>query len=68
MNVAKKIIGELEKCYLLAFTYDREKGYVAQELDRGCGAANVLHYTYEGKDILIAANREINEIARYELT
>ena len=54
--------------YLLAFTHDAEKGYQAQELDKGCGAANVLHYVYEGKDVVIAANREINEIARYELT
>lgn len=53
---------------LLAFTYENGKGYVAQELDHGCGAANVLHYVYSGKDILIAANREIDEIARYELT
>ena len=53
---------------LLAFTYEEGKGYVAQELDRGCGAANVLHYVHAGKDILIATNREIDEIARYELT
>ncbi len=53
---------------LLAFTYEEGKGYVAQELDRGRGAANVLHYVYEGKDILIATNRETDEIARYELT
>ncbi len=43
-------------------------GYEAQELDRGRGAANVLHYVHEGKDIIIGANRETNEIARYELT
>ena len=54
--------------YLLAFTYQEGKGYAAQELDRGCGAANVLHYVYAGRDVLIAANREIDEIARYELT
>ena len=53
--------------YLLAFTYQDGK-YQVQTLDQGCGAANVLHYTYEGKEVLIAANREINEIARYELT
>ncbi|MBE6075421.1 MAG: hypothetical protein E7202_13070 [Selenomonas ruminantium] len=52
---------------LLAFTYGKD-GYEAQELDRGRGAANVLHYVYEGKDIIIGANRETNEIARYELT
>ena len=52
---------------LLAFTYGKD-GYEAQELDRGRGAANVLHYVYEGRDIIIGANRETNEIARYELT
>lgn len=54
--------------YLLAFTHDKEKGYVAQVLDKGCGAANVMHYVNRGKDILLATNREINEIAMYELT
>lgn len=51
---------------LLAFTYENG-AYQAELIDEGCGAANVLHYVYEGKDVLIAANREINEIARYEL-
>lgn len=53
--------------YLLAFTHDG-KGYNAQVLDKGCGAANVLHYVHNGKDIIIATNREVNEIAMYELT
>lgn len=53
--------------YLVAFTYEDGK-YQAQVLDKGCGAANVLHYVYEGTDVLIAANREVDEIARYELT
>lgn len=53
--------------YLLAFTHDG-KGYTAQVLDKGCGAANVMHYVHNGKDIVIATNREINEIAMYELT
>ena len=52
---------------LLAFTYEDGK-YQAQKLDEGRGAANVLHYVYEGKDILIGANRETDEIAYYELT
>ena len=52
---------------LLAFTCENGK-YQAQELDRGRGAANVLHYVYEGKDVIIATNRETDEIARYELT
>ena len=41
---------------------------MADKLDEGCGAANVLHYVHDGKEILIGANREINEIAMYELT
>lgn len=53
--------------YLLAFTHDG-KNYNAQVLDKGCGAANVLHYVHNGKDIIIATNREVNEIAMYELT
>ncbi|MBR2216632.1 MAG: hypothetical protein IJ849_12890 [Selenomonadaceae bacterium] len=53
--------------YLLAFTYENG-AYTAQKLDEGCGAANVLHYVHNGKDILIAANREVNEIAMYELS
>lgn len=53
--------------YLLAFTHDG-KNYNAQVLDKGCGAANVLHYVRDGKDIIIATNREVNEIAMYELT
>ena len=52
---------------LLAFTHDGN-GYTAQVLDKGCGAANVLHYVHNGKDIIIATNREVNEIAMYELT
>lgn len=52
---------------LLAFTY-ADGQYQVQELDRGRGAANVLHYVYEGKDVIIGANRETDEIARYEIT
>ena len=51
----------------LAFTHDGSK-YVAQEIDRGCGAANVMHYKHNGKDYIIATNREIDEIAMYEFT
>ena len=51
----------------LAFTHDGN-GYVTQEIDRGCGAANVMHYKHNGKDYIIATNREIDEIAMYELT
>lgn len=52
---------------LLAFTYEDGR-YRAQELDRGCGAANVLHFLRDGVDVIAAANRETDEIALYELT
>ena len=52
---------------LLAFSYDKEKGYQAEQLDKGYGAANVLSYHLGEKDLLLAANRETNEIALYEL-
>ena len=38
-----------------------------ERLDSRAGAANVLHYCKDGREIIIAANREINEIAMYEL-
>lgn len=53
---------------LLAFTWNQEAGdYEVQVLDRDCGPANVLKYSHRGKDVLISANREINEIAMYVL-
>lgn len=53
---------------LLAFTYDlKSASYQATQIDCSCGPANVLHYQHHGKDILIATNREINEVAMYEL-
>lgn len=62
------IIGHREgERYLLAITCDADGNYSVQEIDRGCGAANVLHIQNKGKDIIVAANREINEIAMYTL-
>ena len=38
-------------------------------LDEGRGPANVMHFVNEeGTDILIAANRESDEVAMYEIT
>lgn len=52
----------------LAFTYDTEsKTYRPEWIDHGCGPANALHYIKGGRDILIATNREIDEVALYEL-
>lgn len=39
--------------------------YSFRTIDEDCGPANVYGYTYDGKDILIATNREINQIAMY---
>lgn len=51
---------------LLAFTYNQDKNsYDEMKLDGGCGPANLLHYVRDGKDVLIATNREIDEIAMY---
>lgn len=54
---------------LFAITYDRAThAYTSETIDTDCGPANVFHYLHDGKDILIATNREINEIAMYSLT
>ncbi len=51
---------------LIAIHHDGS-GYVFDTLDRGAGAANVLHFRSGGKDMLLAANRETDEIALYTL-
>lgn len=53
--------------FLLALWSDKRGGYQKQILDYGRGAANVLHYQWKGREYLVAANRETDEIARYEL-
>ncbi len=51
---------------LMAFTWSEEKNnYTFKTLDEDCGPANAYGYSLDGKDILIATNREINEIAMY---
>ena len=53
---------------LLAFSYDRERGtYVCEPIDHDVGPANVMGWRKDGRDILISANREIDEIAMYTL-
>lgn len=51
--------------YLIACTVKSGQAYPA--IDSGCGPANVLHYPYGNRGILIAANREIDEIATYSI-
>lgn len=50
---------------LYCFFYDN--GYRTQLLDKDCGSTNVLVYSVGNADYLVSANREINEIAFYEL-
>jgi len=55
---------------LMAIRYDRAAAeYTVTVLDEGRGPANVMHFVSEdGTDILIAANRETDEVAMYEIT
>lgn len=54
---------------LMAFQYSTEKNdYVMECIDRDCGSANVYHYVKDGKDMLVSANREIDEVALYSIT
>lgn len=50
---------------LLSFRSDKMGSYAVQTIDENAGAANVLHYEKDGKDFIIATNREIDEIAIY---
>lgn len=54
---------------LLVFSYDRETGkYGYRLIDHDCGSANVCRIRQEEKEILISANREIDEVAMYCIT
>lgn len=54
---------------LLAFTWNKKtEQYECEILDKDCGPTNVYHYIKDGKDIIISANREIDEIAMYTVT
>lgn len=51
---------------LMVFFWDAEKKSIAfKTIDDDCGPANVYGYKRNGKDVLIAANREIDEVAMY---
>ncbi|PHV69647.1 hypothetical protein CS063_14590 [Sporanaerobium hydrogeniformans] len=52
---------------LLSFSVDEKGKYEVEELDSGYGAANVMVYRKNQEDILVAANRETDEIAMYTL-
>lgn len=53
---------------LLMFTYDKNsESYLVDYIDHNCGSTNVEVINIEGKDTLISTNREINEIAMYDI-
>ena len=53
---------------LLKFSYDKaEKTYRCEVMDHDCGPANVWHFVRNGKDVLVSANRETDEVAMYEV-
>lgn len=52
---------------LLAVDYS-DGNYRVSLLDHDVGPANVLHARVGNKDVLLSANREINEVAYYELS
>ena len=53
---------------LLGFCYSKEKQeYIYEVVDRGRGAANCMLFSREGHPALLAANRETDEIAIYDI-
>lgn len=50
---------------LLLFSWENGQ-YKAEQIDHDCGTANAYGFQKDGKDYVIATNREINEIAMYE--
>lgn len=54
----------------IAITWDPESGtYQTEYIDRNTGCANALHFVNkEGRDVIVATNREINEVALYTFT
>lgn len=52
----------------LGFWYDKDRGvYRYDEVDRGCGPANCLLFERDGHPAILASNREIDEIAIYDV-
>ena len=54
----------------IAITWDEAAGtYHTEFIDRSTGCANAMHFVNkEGKDVIIATNREIDEVAMYTVT
>jgi len=54
---------------LISFTYNAQTNtYDCEFIDTGCGPANIFHFENGEKDVIIATNREIDEIAMYTIS
>ena len=64
------IIGHRKaKRNLMVFTYNKDTAsYEMQIVDEDCGSANCTVINCGGKDVIIATNREIDEVAYYTVT
>lgn len=64
------IIGHRKKQRdLMMFWYEKDtEQYAMEYIDRDCGSANIYHYMKDGADMLVSANREIDEVALYKLS
>ena len=54
----------------IAITWDAEAGnYRTDVIDENTGCANAMHFVNkDGKDVIVATNREIDEVAMYTIT
>ena len=54
----------------IAITWDADSGdYKTEYIDKNTGCANVVHFVNKkGEDMVIGANREIDEVALYKIT
>ena len=51
---------------LLGFSY-KDGFFKVDMLDKDVGSTNVMHYVRNSQDCLVSTNREINEIAFYDI-
>lgn len=59
------VIGHREGDMDLLFLYWDGARYAVDIIDRGAGSANALSYTHAGREYLISANRQVNEVCLY---
>lgn len=59
------VVGHRGGAQKLLYLYWQDGAYRVDTLDTSVGSANALAFTRNGEEILISANREINEVAMY---